>query len=93
MFKKGLACVSSTALFALSSTFSVQASAGEVNKYVPVEGSDVSVIGANTDSSGGETEAQLKVGDCSRIEGSAGTKVNLLGDSNFFEVVKPGGWH
>ena len=62
MFKKRLACVSATALFALSSTFSVQASADEVNKYVPVEGSDVSVIGANTDSSGGETEAQLKVG-------------------------------
>ena len=54
--------MSATALFALSSTFSVQASADEVNRYVPVEGSDVSVIGANTDSSGGETEAQLKVG-------------------------------
>ena len=49
-------------MFALISTFSMQASADEVNKYVPVEGSDVSVIGANTDSSGGETEAQLKVG-------------------------------
>ena len=91
MLKKGLTCVSATALFALSSTFSVQASADEVNKYVPVEGSDVSVIGANTDSSGGETEAQLKAGDSFRIEGPAGTKVNLLGDSNFLEVVKPGG--
>ena len=50
------------------------------------------MIGANTDSSGGdETEAQLKVGDSFRIEGTAGTKVNLLGDSNFLEVVKPGG--